>query len=64
MYIMYIMYIIYPRGVTDEIPTTEARAQLSELINRVAVQPTMPVTDPLLGDSGSEGHRASGAFDV
>ena len=29
------MYRAYPRIVSEEIPVTEARAQLSELINRV-----------------------------
>lgn len=29
------MYRAYPDGMNDEIPVTEARAQLSELINRV-----------------------------
>lgn len=34
-YITYIMYRAYSEGVSEEIPVTEARAQLSELINRV-----------------------------
>jgi len=32
---MYVVYGAYSVGVDEEIPVTEARAQLSELINRV-----------------------------
>lgn len=32
---MYIMYIAYDTTMADEIPVTEARAQFSELVNRV-----------------------------
>jgi prevent-host-death family protein len=35
VYIMYIMYRVYDGRVDDEVSVTDARAQFSELINRV-----------------------------